>query len=115
MIRTSPLIWLALILILLLPTAGGRFFLDLAGGLLLLALTLPIILAGVGFLGWRYLKSRMVTCPICGTSVLTDSMNCPACGSNITIGGKAQSEVSQENNSIPASSATIDITAKDAD
>ncbi len=110
MTRPSPLIWLTLILLFLLPTAAGRFLIDLAGGLLLIFLALPILLAGAGWLGWRYLQSKMITCNSCGINFLNLSNQCPACGAII----KVQSE-EESNSSIPASSATIDITAKGID
>ena len=59
--RPPALLWIVLLL-LLLPTAAGRVLLDLAGGLLLIALVLPFVLAGVGWIGWKLLQSRMVTC-----------------------------------------------------
>jgi len=112
--RSSTFLWIALILILLLPTAAGRFFLDLAGGLMLALLALPIVLTGIGWIGWRFLKSRIRQCEFCGASIINNSLQCPICGSMIS-----NKEVSQEsstiNNSIPASIATIDIVAKEAE
>ncbi len=107
MTRPSYLLWFALIILVLLPTAAGRFLLDLAGGLLLVLFALPLLVTGFGWLGWRFLQSRMVQCDTCGASVIKDSLQCPICGSNLSKEDKASS--------IPASSATIDITAKDAD
>ena len=66
MMRPSPMVWLAILLLLLLPTAAGRLLLDLAGGLLLLLLVLPFLLTGLGWIGWKILQSRMVTCSACG-------------------------------------------------
>ena len=113
--RTSPLLWVAVILIFLLPTAAGRILLDLAGGLMLIFLTLPLLLLGAGWIGWRVLKSRMVTCSVCGASILTDTTQCPACGSLISNKEDSNDSSFSTNNNIPASSATIDITAKDVD
>ena len=105
MTRLPPLLWFLLIMIFLLPTAAGRFLLDLAGGLMLALLAIPILLAGIGWIGWRILKSKLIKCETCGASIMSESQICPACGANL----------SPEINSIPASSATIDITVKDAD
>ncbi len=115
--RPSPLIWLALILIFLLPTAAGRFLIDIAGGLILILLTIPILLGGAGWLGWRFLQSRLIQCQVCGASILSGSEQCPVCATNLASQKESTTEVSKSNlnNSIPASSATIDITAKDAD
>ena len=41
--RFPPLLWLLLLGLLLLPTAAGRVLLDLAGGLLITLLALPVI------------------------------------------------------------------------
>ncbi len=114
MSRPSYLLWLALIMIFLLPTAAGRFLLDLAGGLLLALLALPILITGVGWLGWRFIQSRMVKCEVCGTNIFSESLECPACGSSLFEQKQKEDSISS-NNSIPASAATIDITAKDAD
>ncbi len=115
--RPSPVIWLALIFICLLPTAAGRFLLDIAGGLLLFLLAIPILLTGAGWLGWRFLQSRLTQCTVCGTSILSSAEECPICGADLSSQKKSgnQNISSESRSSIPASSATIDITAKDAD
>lgn len=61
------MLWIAVLGLLLLPTAAGRVLLDVAGGLVLVLLALPLILGGVGWLGWKVLQSRMTTCGVCGT------------------------------------------------
>jgi len=114
MARPSPLIWLALLLILLLPTAAGRVLLDLAGGLMLAALVLPFLLTGLGWLGWRVLQSRMVTCQACGMRTLSSSGQCPVCGAGLSDTTGSASFKSDASMSTPASDATIDITAEDA-
>ena len=112
--RSSTFLWIALTLILLLPTAAGRFFLDLAGGLMLALLALPIVLTGIGWIGWRFLKSRIRQCEFCGASIINNSLKCPVCGSMIP-NKKIDHESATFNNSIPASTATIDIVAKEAE
>ncbi len=115
MSRPFLLVWLIVILALLVPSAASRFLIDLAGGLMLILLGLPILLAGAGWIGWRFLKSKMVTCELCGTIVLNNSMNCPACGSNLS--SKENNLVKENINSTieDARNATIDINAKDVD
>ena len=116
--RPSPLIWLALILIFLLPTPAGRFLINMAGGFILILLTIPVLIGGAGWLGWRYLQSRLILCEVCGASIMKSSEQCPVCASKINSQQNPNTEVSTSkinNSSIPASSATIDITAKDAD
>ena len=113
--KPSPLLWFALFLILLLPTAAGRLLLDLAGGLMLLLFTLPLILGGLGWIGWRILQSRMITCEVCGATSLNNSPSCPLCGSPKVHKTNSSDSNSETNGSIPASSATIDITAEEAE
>ena len=114
MTRLPPLLWFALIAIFLLPTAAGRFIIDLAGGLVLTLLAIPLLLTGAGWIGWRILQSRLIKCEFCGASLIqnSNSIICPACGSNLSSTKASKSEIE---NSVPASSATIDVTAKEAD
>ena len=47
--RSTFLLWSSLLLLLLLlPTAAGRVLLDLAGGLVVVLLALPLLLTGLG-------------------------------------------------------------------
>ena len=114
MARPSTLLWFVLIGIALLPSAAGRIFIDIAGGLMFILLALPILLIGLGWLGLRFLQSRLIKCESCGASIINNSSQCPICGSILSINTENQSPSASINNSIPASSATIDITAKDA-
>ena len=107
--RSNLLLWLVLIIILILPGAAGRFFIDLAGGLLLLFFLTPPILAVIGWLGWRTIRSKLIECPNCGTTSFSSSSNkCPICGYNQEINNKNQ-------DSNLASSVTIDITPESAE
>ena len=107
--KISPLIWLFIFLIILLPSAFGRFLLDLAGSLLFLFLLLPIFLTGAGWIGWKILQSKMQSCQTCGASFMKNNLQCPICGSINTVEEERQKS-SKNDNSIPASSVTIDIT-----
>ena len=111
--KPSPLIWLTLALIFLLPTAAGRFLLDLAGGLMIAFLALPILLTGLGWLGWRALQSKMVTCEVCGVRSFVDSGLCPMCGSELPNTNKSSAAKTKLETSLPASAATIDVIAED--
>ncbi len=113
MTRLSPLIWLALILLILVPSTASRFLLDLAGGLMVTLVALPIVLGGIGWIGWKVIQSKLITCEVCGISTTSQSNQCPVCGA--TISKKNSSPKSDPNISIPASSATIDITADEAE
>ena len=109
-----PWLWIAALFLLLLPTAAGRVLLDVAGGLVLVALALPVILGGVGWLGWRILQSRMCTCPACGTVALANSGQCQICGADLSgVMPKQTNDNNQDDGSVPASEVTIDIKAED--
>ena len=113
--RVSPLVWL-LALLLLLPTAAGRAVIDVLGGLALVVLALPLLLGGLGWIGWKLIQSRMQVCPACGTATLQRSPTCPVCGSAMPIhNGSSDGAASVDAVSTPASSATIDITAEDVE
>ena len=107
MTRTTSLVWLAIALILILPTTAGRIIIDLAGGLFVLILALPLLLGGAGWIGWKFLQSRLIRCQSCGANILSSSTICPICGSSL------ENNSEHPNMSIPASSATVDITAED--
>jgi len=116
--RPIPWAWLLLVgLLLLAPGPAGRFVLDLLGGLTLLLLLVPLILAASGFIGWQVLKRRLRTCPSCGFTTLATS-TCPACGSTFepsdgssSVGGFGLSSKRSEapDAEIDASQATIDV------
>ena len=74
--RPPAVLWIAVVLLLLVPTAAGRLLLDLAGGLLIALLALPLILSGLGWIGWKLLQSRMMTCTACGATGLKGTGIC---------------------------------------
>lgn len=120
--RSLISVWLLIgLVLLLLPGPAGRLLLDLLGGLTLLLLLTPLLLAGLGLLAWRLLANRLRTCPRCGLSSLRNDLAvCPACGwrdadtsrddlwpgaaASETLFGRADAE-------IPASDVTITISA----
>ncbi len=106
MSNNSSIIWLSLILIFILPTPMGRFFIDMAGGIMIMLFIITLIITGVGWLSWRNLKAKIKTCGNCGSSYFSDLSQCPICGS------VEQLEKEKFDNNVPASSATIDINAE---
>ena len=108
--RPPALLWFAVLLLLLLPTAAGRVLLDLVGGVALVLLALPLLLTGLGWIGWKVLQSRMVTCPACGTASLKGVERCPACGTSMPMNSTAPASA---NDAVPASDVTIDVTAQE--
>ena len=109
-----PWVWIGVLALLLLPTSAGRALLDLAGGLILVVLALPVILGGVGWIGWKMLQSRMRVCPACGTVVLGTSGQCQMCGADLSAAAKTQNSGSNKDEpTVPASEGTVDINAED--
>tara|TARA_Y100001968_G_scaffold330848_1_gene383769 strand:- start:1359 stop:1679 length:321 start_codon:yes stop_codon:yes gene_type:complete len=100
--KPPQFIWLAIILLLLLPSAGARFLLNIAGGVIFFILLTPILIAGIGWIGWKILQSKLTKCESCGTTFFNEVSKCPLCGSTIS-----------NNNGIAASSVIIDITPKE--
>ena len=104
--------FIAIGLLLLLPAGAGRLLLDLAGGLLVALLMLPVLLGGLGWVGWKVLQARMQTCSACGAVGFGSNLQCSVCGTPYS----STVESDQPNSfSIPASDLTIDITAQDVD
>jgi len=106
--KPSPLIWMVFILLLILPTSAGKFFIDIAGGLFLVITITPIILVAIGWFTWKRIQSKIKTCNGCGSSFLNNQIICPVCGTTI-IDPKDNLE------NIPASAATIDVKSEDID
>ena len=87
--RPPAIVWLVL-LVLLLPTAAGRILLDVVGGVALVLVAVPFILAGLGWIGWKLLQMQAENTQ------------------QSTVGSRTES-------STPASEVTIDVTAQDVE
>tara|TARA_B100001741_G_C16472423_1_gene560740 strand:- start:645 stop:995 length:351 start_codon:yes stop_codon:yes gene_type:complete len=111
--RPPAVLWIAVVLLLLVPTAAGRLLLDLAGGLLLTLLALPLILSGLGWIGWKLLQSRMITCTACGATGLKGAGVCSFCGTPYP--NAADNTGVSAAQSTPARDLTIDVIAQDVD
>ena len=108
--KPSRLIWFWLLLIIVLPTTLGRFLLDLAGGIILVFFIISFILLAIGWIGWKYLSSRLKACNSCGSISLSSSEKCPICN---TDNLSKNDNPSQYNENKPASEATIDVSPKE--
>ena len=111
--RPPAALWIGVVLLLLLPTAAGRLLLDLAGGVLLALLALPLILSGLGWIGWKLLQSRMISCTACGATALKGAAVCAVCGTPYSSAGGNPASAAAP--SPPASDLTIDVVAQDVD
>ena len=78
---------------------------------LLALLALPLILSGLGWIGWKLLQSRLISCTACGTTGLKGAAVCAVCGTPYASAGC--SPVSAAVPSAPASDLTIDVVAQD--
>ena len=87
--RPPAIVWLVLLL-LLLPTAAGRILLDVVGGVALVLVAVPLILTGLGWIGWKLLQMQAENTQ------------------QSTVGSRTES-------SAPASEVTIDVTAQDVE
>lgn len=85
--RPPAILWLVLLL-LLLPTAAGRILIDVVGGVALVLIAVPLILTGLGWIGWKLLQMQATR-----TSASTSA--------------------SSANASVPASDVTIDVSAQE--
>ncbi len=104
--KTSALIWMVFILLIIWPTPAGKFIIDLAGGIFLFITIIPLILGGIGWFAWKRIQSKVQTCEACGSTFLNTEMICPVCGAKIN-----NTKDILEN--IPASAATIDIKSEE--
>ena len=111
--RPPAVLWIAVVFLLLVPTAAGRLLLDLAGGVLLAFLALPLILSGLGWIGWKFLQSRMISCAACGSTGLKGAAVCAVCGTPYSSAGDTPASAAAP--SVPASDVTIDVVAQDVD
>ena len=111
--RPPAVLWIGVVLLLMLPTAAGRLLLDLAGGVLLALLALPLILSGLGWIGWKLLQSRMISCTSCGATGLKGPAVCAVCGTPYASAGDSPASAAAP--SVPASDLTIDVVAQDVD
>jgi hypothetical protein len=108
-LRPTPLVWIFVVVLLLLPSPAGRALLDVVGGVVVVLLALPLILGGLGWLGWTLLQRRMVACPSCGAMSFSPGEPCRFCGAELSGPEPVESE------SAPASAMTVDVRAEDVE
>ena len=84
--RPPAILWLVLLL-LLLPTAAGRILIDVVGGVALVLIAVPLILTGLGWIGWKLLQMQATRT---SASTLASSANASVPASDVTIDVSAQ-------------------------
>ena len=101
------LITYSLIIFLIFPIFGIKFFIGILGNILLLLFLIPLFLLLLVFLGLNYYNTKINKCSNCGTMSFGFSETCMNCGTNL-------SEISNENqiNKRPSES-TIEVMAEE--
>ena len=86
----------SLIILLLVPIFGIKFFISFFSNILLLLFLVPLLWFLVVFLGFNYYKSKITICNECGAISLGSNNTCMSCGAELkeiiikdTIGKKA--------------------------
>ena len=72
-----------LIILLIIPFFGFKFFVSFIGNILLLLFLIPLFLLLLGFLFFKYYKSKSLQCRNCGTISLGLNKTCVNCGSDL--------------------------------
>ena len=73
----------SLILLLVIPIFGIKFFISFLGNILILLFLIPVLLLLLAFIGFNSYKSKINTCSNCGTISLGLSETCINCGSSL--------------------------------
>jgi hypothetical protein len=106
-----PWTWIVVAaLLLVIPGPVRHLLLELAGGITLLVVMLPLLAAGFGLLAWQFYRRRIRNCANCGMVSLGTSQ-CPACGSDLDSG--AVGGVGSKGEELDASDVTINVSAVD--
>ncbi len=77
------LITYSLILLLVIPIFGIKFFISILGNILILLFLIPLLLVILVIIGFNSYKSKMYTCNSCGVISLGLSETCMNCGANL--------------------------------
>ena len=72
-----------LILLIVIPVFGIKFFIGFLGNILLLLFLIPLLLVILVFIGFNSYKSKINTCNNCGAISFGISENCINCGANL--------------------------------
>ena len=75
----------SLILLMLIPIFGIKFFISFFGNILIILFLIPILFLILVFLGFNFFKSKINTCGECGSISLGLSETCFNCGANLEV------------------------------
>ena len=73
----------ALIILIVIPIFGFKFFISFVGNILLLLFLIPLLLLVLVFMGFNFYKSNINTCNSCGAISLGLGETCMNCGANL--------------------------------
>ena len=79
----KTLITYSLIILIVIPIFGFKFFISFVGNILLLLFLIPLLLLVLVFLGFNSYKSKINTCKSCGSISFGLSETCLNCGANL--------------------------------
>ena len=73
----------SLILLIVIPIIGIKFFISFLGNILLLLILVPLLLVILVFIGFNSYKSKINKCHNCGSISFGLSETCMNCGANL--------------------------------
>ena len=73
----------SLIILIVIPLFGIKFFISFLGNILLLLFLIPVLLLLLIFVGFNSYKSKINTCSNCGAISLDLGETCINCGANL--------------------------------
>ena len=73
----------SLIILLVIPIFGIKFFISFLGNVLILLFLIPLLLVILVFIGFNSYKSKINACSNCGTISLGLSETCMNCGADL--------------------------------
>ena len=79
----KTLLTYSLILMIVIPIFGIKFFISFLGNILLLLFLIPLLLVILIYIGFNSYKSKINTCNNCGAISLGLSETCMNCGANL--------------------------------
>ena len=78
----------SLIMFIVIPIFGIKFFISFLGNILILLFLIPILLLLLIFIGFNSYKSKINTCSNCGAISIDLSETCVNCGANLKDSSK---------------------------